>query len=327
MFCVKKSNLAFYPKHSRSITFARQSFPIMKSFTPSELETPQLHGLLLSSVAPRPIAFASTMDEEGNPNLAPFSFFNVFSANPPIAIFSPARRVRGNTTKHTLDNVEATKEVVINIVNYDLLHQMNLASSEYESGVNEFEKAGLTAIESDVVKPFRVKESPVQLECKVREVIHLGEDGGAGNLVVCEVVRIHVSESVFDENGKIDPHKLDLIARMGGNWYSRASGEAIFEVEKPNRELGIGVDSIPENIRNSNVLTGNDLGMLGMIPSLPDQQEIDEFSQQPNIKELLKEYDTDQKQIDRLLHKNAQALLKDGNVSDAWKTLLVTRNS
>ncbi|MDP6909037.1 MAG: flavin reductase family protein, partial [Flavobacteriales bacterium] len=216
----------------------------MKSFTPSELEIPKLHSLLLGVVAPRPIAFASTMDTQGNPNLAPFSFFNVFSANPPIAIFSPARRVRGNTTKHTLDNVEATKEVVINMVSHDILHQMNLASSEYELGINEFEKAGLTAIESEVVKPFRVKESPAQLECKVNEIIRLGEEGGAGNLVVCEVVRMHISEDVFDEDDRINPNKLDLMARMGGNWYNRASGEAIFEVAKPTRELGMGIDAI-----------------------------------------------------------------------------------
>jgi len=298
----------------------------MKSFTPSELETPKLHGLLLSAVAPRPIAFASTVDADGNPNLAPFSFFNVFSANPPIAIFSPARRVRGNTTKHTLDNVEATKEVVINVVNHSLLHQMNLASCEYATGVSEFEKAGLTAVKSDFVKPFRIKESPVQLECKVREVIKLGEEGGAGNLVVCEVIRIHVSENVFDADENIDPHKLDLVARMGGNWYSRASDQAIFEVAKPTRELGMGVDAIPEKIRNSTILTGNDLGMLGMTSTLPSKEEIKKFGQQTNMRELLKEHATNNKKIDRLLHKKAQYLLQEGNISDAWKTLLCLPN-
>lgn len=294
----------------------------MKSFTPSEMETPQLHGLLLSAVAPRPIAFVSTVDTEGNPNLAPFSFFNVFSANPPIAIFSPARRVHGNTTKHTLENVETTKECVINVVSYDILHQMNLASCEYADGVNEFEKAGLTAIPSDAVKPFRVKESPVQFECKVREVIHLGEHGGAGNLVVSEVVRMHFNEGVFDEDGSVDPQKLDLVSRMGKNWYCRAHGDAVFEVPKPGRIVGMGVDSLPENIRTSTILTGNDLGQLGMASTLPSQEEIQAFYEQPNVKELLREYHLNPKQVERMLHKNAHRLLAQGNVSDAWKMLL-----
>jgi flavin reductase (DIM6/NTAB) family NADH-FMN oxidoreductase RutF len=288
------------------------------------METPQLHGLLLSAIAPRPIAFVSTIDEQGRPNLAPFSFFNVFSANPPIAIFSPARRVQGNTTKHTLDNVEATKECVINVVSYNILHQMNLASCEFENGVNEFEKAGLTGIPSDVVKSLRVKEAPVQLECKVREVIHLGENGGAGNLVVSEVVRMHVSESVFGEDGNIDPQKLDLVARMGQNWYCRANGNAVFEVAKPGRETGMGVDAIPHNIRNSSVLTGNDLGRLGMAPSLPTKAEIEEYYQQPDVKELLSEFHLRPKQIERMLHKNAHRLLEKGKTAEAWKMLLAT---
>mgnify|MGYP000400970690 CR=1 FL=1 len=294
----------------------------MRSYTPSELETPQLHGLLLSAIAPRPIAFVSTIDAEGSPNLAPFSFFNVFSANPPIAIFSPARRVRGNTTKHTLDNVEATKECVINVVNHDILHQMNLASCEFDNGINEFEKSGLTALKSELVKPPRVLESPVQFECKVKEVLHLGNDGGAGNLVVSEVVKIHVAEDVFGKDGNIDPQKLDLMARMGQNWYCRANGSAVFEVPKPSREVGIGVDSIPEKIRNSSILTGNDLGRLGMASSLPSQNEIEEYYQQPNVKELLKDYLHNQKQVERLLHKNAHQLLEEGKTTEAWKMLL-----
>lgn len=273
------------------------------------METPQLHGLLLSAVAPRPIAFVSTVDEDGKPNLAPFSFFNVFSANPPIAIFSPARRVRGNTTKHTLDNVETTKECVINIVSYDILHQMNLASCEFGDGVNEFEKAGLTSIASDVVKPLRVKEAPVQLECKVREVIHLGEEGGAGNLVVSEVVRMHVSENVFGEDGNIDPQKLDLVARMGQNWYCRANGDAVFEVPKPGREVGIGVDAFPSNVRNSDVLTGNDLGKLGMVPALPTEAEVKAYSKPDNMNL-------------ETAHIMAHVLLKEGNAMEAWKVLL-----
>jgi flavin reductase (DIM6/NTAB) family NADH-FMN oxidoreductase RutF len=297
-------------------------FVMMKSYTPSEMETPQLHGLLLSAVAPRPIAFVSTVDENGRPNLAPFSFFNVFSANPPIAIFSPARRVRGNTTKHTLENAESTKECVINVVSYDILHQMNLASCEFEAGVNEFEKAGLTGISSDIVKPLRVKEAPVQLECKVREVIHLGEEGGAGNLVVSEVVRIHISDKVFGEDGNIDPQKLDLVARMGQNWYCRANGAAVFEVPKPGREVGIGVDSIPSDIRNSSVLTGNDLGKLGMVSFIPNEAEVQNYSQEKQVRELLAEYGSNPDQIERIVHKTARKFLSEGKVEEAWKMLL-----
>lgn len=294
----------------------------MRSYTPDEMETPQLHGLLLSAIAPRPIAFVSTIDADGNSNLAPFSFFNVFSANPPIAIFSPARRVRGNTTKHTLDNVEITKECVINVVSYGILHQMNLASCEFGDGVNEFEKAGLTALQSDLVKPMRVKEAPVQLECKVREIIHLGQEGGAGNLVVSEVVRMHISEDVFGEDGNIDPQKLDLVARMGQNWYCRAKGDAVFEVPKPGREVGIGVDALPQNIKNSTVLTGNDLGRLGMVAAIPTKEEVEEYYKHSSVKELLKEYSSSMKQVERILHKNAHKLLEEGKTTEAWKMLL-----
>ena len=244
----------------------------MKSFSPKEVTTAQLQSYLQGAVAPRPISFASTMDEEGRPNLSPFSFFNMFSTNPPILIFSPARRVRGNTTKHTLENAIATKEVVINVVNYDIVQQMSLSSTEYAQGVNEFEKAGLTAIPSDIVKPFRVAESPVQFECKVNEVVALGTEGGAGNLVICEVVKIHINEEVLDENGLIDQYKIDLVSRLGGNWYSR-SNQGLFEVPKPLASLGIGVDAIPDHIKNSRFFTGNDLGMLGNIEALPTEEE------------------------------------------------------
>lgn len=294
----------------------------MKTFTPSEMETPKLHGLLLSAVAPRPIAFVSTVDADGNPNLAPYSFFNVFSANPPIAIFSPARRVRDNTTKHTLENIEVTKECVINIVSYDILHQMNLASCEYEDGISEFEKAGLTAIASESVKSFRVKEAPVQFECKVREVIHLGKEGGAGNLVVSEVVKMHFRDDVFGEDGNPDPQKLDLVSRMGQNWYCRAHGEAVFEVPKPGRMVGMGVDAIPENIRNSSILTGNDLGRLGMSPELPSQEEVCAYYEDPNVKDLLKDYTQKPEQVIGVLHEKAHKLLKAGNTEEAWKLLL-----
>ena len=282
----------------------------MRSYSPSEIETPKLHGLLLSAIAPRPIAFVSTMDESGNPNLAPFSFFNVFSANPPIAIFSPARRVRGNTTKHTLDNVEATKECVINVVNYDILHQMNLASCEYADGVNEFKKAGLTAIGSDLVKPYRVKESPVQFECKVREVIHLGQEGGAGNLVISEVVKMHYHDDVFDVNDNPDPQKLDLVSRMGQNWYCRAFGEAVFDVPKPGRTVGIGVDAIPDQIRNSHTLTGNDLGRLGMVPELPSEKDVQDYAMRSDVKELIDKFMQQPDQLEDLLHIKAHQLLE-----------------
>ena len=235
----------------------------MKSFEPKDLTTVKLHSYLLSAIAPRPIAFASTLNKKGVPNLSPFSFFNVFSANPPILIFSPARRVRDNTIKHTLNNVETTKEVVINTVSYDMVQQMSLSSSEYPEDVNEFEKAGLTMLDSHNVRPFRVGESPIQMECKVNEIIKLGQEGGAGNLIICEVVKMHISEQILNDDKSINQEKLDLVARAGGNYYSRAKS-GFFEIPKPLSKLGIGVDSLPEHIRNSMILTGNDLGMLGM---------------------------------------------------------------
>src|SRR5690606_21232563 len=230
----------------------------MISFDPKDLSTGKLHSYLLSAVAPRPIAFASTVDAEGNPNLSPFSFFNVFSANPPIMVFSPARRVRDNTVKHTLENVEATREVVINVVNYHMVHQASLSSTEYAKGVNEFDKAGLTMLKSDKVKPFRVAESPVQFECKVNDIVKLGNEGGAGHLVICEVVKLHITEEVLDDNNLIIQEKLDLVARAGGDYYNRAK-KGFFEIPKPLKNLGMGVDALPEDIKNSMILTGNDL--------------------------------------------------------------------
>lgn len=284
----------------------------MTSFEPKELETAALHGYLLSAVAPRPIAFASTIDENGNPNLSPFSFFNVFSANPPIMIFSPARRVRDNTTKHTLENAESTKEVVINVVNYNIVQQMSLSSTEYAEGVNEFEKAGLTMLKSDLVKPFRVAESPVQFECKVNEIIKLGTEGGAGNLIVCEVVKLHINTDVLAENGSIDQEKLDLVARAGGSYYSRAKN-GFFEIPKPLSTLGIGVDALPENVRTSNILTGNDLGLLGNVEKLPSKAVIIAFGKKHDISSL--------SEVER--HKKAQHLLSFGDVESAWKVLLL----
>lgn len=293
----------------------------MIKINPKEIETAKLHGYLLSSVAPRPIAFASTLDQDGKPNLSPFSFFNVFSANPPIAIFSPARRVRNNTTKHTLENAKATKEVVINIVNYSIVEQMSLSSTEYPDGVNEFTKSGLTPVPSEVVKPFRVKESPVQLECEVKEVVELGNEGGAGNLVICEIKLVHIDENVLDSHGQIDPKKIDLVARMGGNWYCRANGDALFEIAKPLRTLGMGVDEIPHDIRNSSILTGNNLGQLGNVESLPDETEVNEYKL-TELAELFVRLEDNAEQLELELHKIAKEKLEQGEVTDAWKALL-----
>ena len=289
---------------------------------PKSVSTPELHGYLLGAVAPRPIAFASTVDKKGHVNLSPFSFFNVFSANPPIMIFSPARRVRGNTTKHTLENVLEHPEVVINIVNYDLVEQMSLSSTEYDKGVNEFEKSGLTAVASDLVKPPRVKESPVSFECKVVEVKALGQEGGAGNLIISEVLRIHIDEGILDANSKIDPYKLDAVARMGGNWYCRAQGEAIFEVQKPISTKGIGVDAIPNSIKNSKVLSGNNLGRLGNVETLPTEEEIESFSKEPEVSAILEYFNSDPEGSEEELHKLAKEYLEKGEVMDAWKILM-----
>jgi hypothetical protein len=245
----------------------------MITFTPSELPIPKIHQLLLGSIGPRPICFASTIDKQGNRNLAPFSFFNVFSANPPILVFSPARSGRTGETKHTHDNVKEVAQVVINVVTYDMVQQMSLASSPYPKGVDEFIKTGFTPLESELVKPYRVKESPVQLECTVENVIELGQGGGAGNLIICKVVKIHIDENMMNEGGQIDQTKIDLVARMGGDWYCRANGDAIFELQKPLTTCGIGVDVLPEKVRLNDVLTGNDLGVLGNIESIPSLDE------------------------------------------------------
>ena len=285
----------------------------MLSINPKEITTAKLHSYLLSAVSPRPIAFASTIDLEGTPNLSPFSFFNVFSANPPILIFSPARRVRDNTTKHTLENVKQVDEVVINVVSHTIVQQMSLASTEYAKGVNEFEKAGFTMLKSDTVKPFRVAESPVQFECKVNDVMALGTEGGAGNLIICTVVKMHISEDVLDEQRQIDQHKLDLVARAGGSYYSRAK-TGFFEIPKPLSTLGIGVDSIPEAIRNSKILSGNDLGILGNVESLPNQQDVDNFAKD-NVQYV--GLNTVEK------HKFAKEFLENNDVESAWKVLLI----
>ncbi len=291
----------------------------MITIDPKSIETAKLQGYLQSSVGPRPIAFASTVDTEGNPNLSPFSFFNVFSANPPILIFSPARRVRDNSIKHTLINAESTREVVINVVNFDMVQQTSLASTEYAEGVNEFVKSGFTPIPSDVVKPFRVKESPVQFECKVTQIIPLGTEGGAGNLILCEVLRIHIDESILDENGAIDQYKIDLVSRLGGNWYSR-SNQGLFEVPKPLTTLGIGVDSIPDFIKESVIFDGNDLGMLGNIEALPTLEEVSIFVKQNfAVKGVLSSDDQEK------VHIEAKKYLNEKDVLSAWKVLLAKK--
>jgi len=291
----------------------------MISINPKEIPTAQLQGYLQSAVGPRPIAFASTISEKGIPNLSPFSFFNVFSANPPILVFSPSRRVRDNTIKHTLINAEATREVVINVVNYNLVQQTSLASTEYGDGVNEFIKAGLTQIPSDLVKPYRVKESPVQFECKVTQIIPLGEEGGAGNLILCEVVKIHIHESILDENGLIDQHKIDLVSRLGNNWYSR-SNQGLFEVAKPLTALGVGVDAVPDFVKESDVFDGNDLGKLGNIEALPTKEEVSIFVKENfSVKGVLSS--DDQKKV----HLEAKKYLDNGDVESAWKVLLAKK--
>ncbi len=291
----------------------------MISVTPQEISPMKLQGILQSAVAPRPIAFASTIDEEGNPNLSPFSFYNLFSTVPPILIFSPARRMRDNTIKHTLENCEATREVVINVVNYDMVQQMSLSSTEYGDGVNEFLKAGLTQIPSDIVKPFRVLESPIQMECKVNQIIALGSEGGAGNLVICEVVKIHIHESVLDIDGKIDQHKVDLVSRLGNNWYSRAN-MGLFEVEKPISSLGIGVDSIPDFIIKSSVFDRNDLGKLGNVDCLPTSEEINIFVSKNFVVKGVLSSDDNYK-----IHSKAKEFLNNNDALSAWKVLLANK--
>lgn len=279
---------------------------------PNDIKTPELHGILLGAVQPRPIAFASTVNADGAVNLSPYSFFNVFSANPPVMIFSPARRVRDNTVKHTLLNAQSTGEVVINMVNYNIVQQMSLSSTEYGAGVDEFVKSGLTAVESLKVKPPRVAESPASFECKVKDIISLGDQGGAGNLIICEVIMVHVDDAVLDADRGIDPFKIDTVARMGGNWYCR-SKDAMFEVAKPLSTLGVGVDALPDHARNSTVLTGNDLGKLGNIEQVPVLEEVHAFAKAEQLSTL----STLQK------HHLAKEFILKGAVQDAWKILLL----
>lgn len=289
----------------------------------SELSPAQLQNYMQYAVAPRPICFATTIDQAGNINLSPFSFFNMFSTNPPLCIFSPARRVRDNTTKHTLENILEVKECVINIVNYPMVQQMSLSSTEYAKGVNEFEKAGFTMQPSVLVKPPRVAEAPVQMECIITEVIHLGDKPGAGNLILAEVKLIHIREDIMDDEGKIDQAKIDLVARLGGDWYCRVTPENLFKVAKPLTSLGIGVDALPSGVRNSYVLTGNDLGMLGNLENIPSEEEIDLIRNHPGVKEVLDATIGDGVNRQRELHELAKEMLGRGEILNALKVVLL----
>lgn len=282
---------------------------------PKAIHFSKMHAYLLGAVTPRPIAFASTIDEQGNVNLSPFSFFNCFGANPPILIFSPARRGKDNTTKHTYENVKVVPEVVVNIVNYAMVQQASLASTDYARGVNEFIKAGFTETQSERIRPPRVAESPISMECKVLQIIETGSEGAAGNLVICEVLLMHIKDEVLDEQGRIDPWKLDSVARLGQEYYCRVNGDSIFKVAKPLEKLGIGVDAIPTAIRLSKVLTGNDLGMLANVETLPDQSSIAEFVNRYEVKQAIQ-------QGDIAVHQMAHQLLEKGEVENAWKVLL-----
>lgn len=295
----------------------------MLTINVSELSPAQLQNYLQYAVAPRPICFASTIDKAGNINLSPFSFFNLFSTNPPMCIFSPARRVRDNTTKHTLENILEVKECVINIVNYPMVQQMSLSSTDYAKGVNEFEKAGFTMQPSLMVSPPRVAEAPVQMECVVTEVISLGENPGAGNLILAEIKLVHIKEEILDKEGKIDQAKIDLVARLGGDWYCRVTPENLFKVAKPLTTLGIGVDALPKGVRNSYVLTGNDLGMLGNIEEIPADNDIDLIRNLPEVKEVMDATIGDSNNRQRELHELAKEMLSRGEVLDALKVVLL----
>lgn len=289
---------------------------------PTQVKTGEFHAMMLSAVAPRPIAFASTVDKNGKPNLSPFSFYNAFGSKPPILVFSPARRVRDNTTKHTLQNVFETREVVIGAVNYNLVHQASLASCEYPEDVNEFEKAGFTAVKAEKVKPFLIKESPVNFECKVLDVIETGKLGGAANLIICEILLMHVHDDILNESGKIDPNKIDLVARMGGDYYCRASGSAVFAVPKPNHKLGLGFDKIPDAIRLSEVLTGNDLAQLANEEAIPGAEEIRQFNISDEMTKFNEAIAADPSNAKLAKHLAARKLIHAGKVKEAWMLLL-----
>lgn len=284
-----------------------------------DLTTVEKQNYLQHAIAPRPVCFASTVDTNGNINLSPFSFFNLFSTNPPIVIFSPSRRVRDNTTKHTLENVKEVPEVVINIADYDMVQQVSLASCEFPKGVNEFVKAGFTAVPATIVKPPMVKESKVKMECKVLEIKKLGDEGGAGNLVICEVLRMHIDDSILDEHKKINQRKLHHIARLGGDWYCKVDETNLFQVEKPNIKLGIGIDALPENIRDSKILTGNNLGQLANVHEYP---VIEPSFDDNHLKQIIQYYSLSPDEMEKELHSYAKKLLDNNKVYEAWQVLL-----
>jgi flavin reductase (DIM6/NTAB) family NADH-FMN oxidoreductase RutF len=295
----------------------------MPIINPSDLSSVQLQSYLNFIIAPRPICLASTIDKAGNVNLSPFSYFNLFSVNPPVCVFSPSRRVRDNTTKHTLDNIREVPECVINIVNYDMVQQTSLSSVEYPLGVNEFVKSGLTPVSSELVKPPRVAESYVQLECTVTDIIALGQNHGAGNLVLAEIKRIHINDAVLDAEGRIDQSKMDHVARLGGDWYCRVTNHNLFKVAKPNTKIGIGVDALPYAIRNSRILTGNNLGQLGNLEYIPTDEAIEAFSIHPEIKEVLDATIGDSQTRELQLHLKAKQLLDEERVEEALMVLLM----
>ena len=297
----------------------------MLSIDPKELTVQRLHQLLLGAIGPRPIAFASTLDAQGNANLAPFSFFNVFSANPPILVFSPSRSGRTGQSKDTYNNAKAIPEVVINVVNYNMVHQMSLASSPYAPGVDEFVKAGFTALASHKVAPFRVAEAPVQFECKVQQIIELGQEGGAGNLIICEVLQMHIHESLLNEHGLIDQHKIDLVARMGADWYCRANTASMFEIKKPISTCGVGYDALPPDIKNSHVLSANDLGQLAGIEELPNETDVNEYKLL-ELSSLFLDLEANANALENALHQRAKELLSESQLEEAWLTLLSFNN-
>lgn len=294
----------------------------VKTIDPNSISQPELHAYLLTAVAPRPICFASTMDASGQVNLSPFSFFNVFSSNPPVMIFSPSRSGRDGSLKHTHQNIKEVPEVAINIVDFPLVEQMSLSSTAYEKGVNEFVKAGLTQVPSEKIRPPRVAEAPVSFECVVDQVIELADTPGAGNLIIAKVVLLHLREDLLDSEGKLDPKKLDLVGRMGGSWYTRSSGNSLFEIPKPIRSKGVGVDQLPENIQNSTVLTGNNLGRLGNLEKLPTAEEIKTVSQDDEVRMLQKKLQHNPEKLQREFHWLAQQILIEKNASKALAVLM-----
>ena len=289
----------------------------------SEISVAEKQNWLQHAIAPRPICFASTIDKHGNVNLSPFSFFNLFGTNPPIVIFSPSRRIRDNTTKHTLQNVLEVPECVINIVDYDMIQQTSLSSCEFPKGVDEFIKAGFTKEEASIVKPPMVKEAKIKLECKVNEIKSLGEEGGAGQLVIAEVLCMHIDESILGDDGKIDQRKIQHVARLGGDWYCKVDNNNLFKVDKPNTELGIGIDALPDGIRNSNILTGNHLGLLGNVQDMP---LIDPSFSNERLKNIVQYYSINPSEMEKELHIFAAELLNEGKVKDAWQVLLSAEN-